>query len=1313
MKRFSYKSLFIILFLLLIGIVVLWKYAIPQKQVKAAWWNDGWNYRKAIVVNNNSNFDAINIPYKISVNTKDLIDNGKLQADADDVRIVDNEGNLVRHQVEKKTLNSVDTKIWFEVNVKSKTSSEYYLYYGNSSANLQNFESDIDIITSDTGSVVALMKDGFSYSTSYSYGRTSGIYKNGSSLNVTGNYHYTNAYPGNWWDDRVFTQSILNQTGPLFVEVNYSDTNYGGYSSYGTNIKIFDNGFAETMVYMTYNTSGSDTLYYYLNFSTGTRNSVWVNSSGVLVDQAANSGELYESTLGENWFGQRWVSDNKYGGTIITRNGIDWHHGGTSAQNSYYQTNYSYGQSYVAGTYREIRYGVFAGDGGLSEMQIKGANYGGLGSTVNTEETGGGPMIYWKFNEGTGVITNDSSGNYNGALMLGGTLPQWKTEESCLDGKCLYFSSLFDNRVVTPDYLLLNGSQSYSAWIYPTVASGLRGIVGTHDHSQNANLGVNLTGSRLSVSIGYTDETREYSSKQSMSEVILNKWNHVVLIFNQNENSVTLYLNGKYDSRWVLTKTVKFISGKLLAGQWSTTYSSGYKFDGMIDEIKIFPYALIGDQVKIEYASRSSLSGTSSNLGITSSTMPLFTTNLIAHYKFEEGSGSIVNNSVSDNLSFIGTFGLGSSSPTWTQGKIGKGLDFDGNDYIRIVDSSYIDLADNFSVSAWVYLRSQNGAGFVHKGNSTIKGAALSYGWNSNGFMFISWNGSNTPYDTLKSTDINRWHHLVGVVKNGVRYLYVDGNFVNFNISSVSSWNNDNDLYIGCSGNPSNCANSIIDEVKIYNKALSNSEVLLDFNQGSAIQFGQEKQNIGGTITSLKYCIPGDNSYCFPPVGEWNFEENQNTQVKDESGNAYHINLATGDSSPSWISGKKGAALSFDGNDYVNFTDSAGDNKLSNLSAATYSFWIYPTSLTSPPGGDQRLLEKRDSTISSTLRTDGNLVVYFWNATNFDNWISNKKLGYYDSGVDEWTVNNLNKWYFVTFVFDSVNNLGKTYINGILDKEYVLLNCLGRATGTIGRTTVTQFGRYRYGTSNFFVGKVDDIKIYNYARTPAQIAYDYNKGEPVAWFKFDECQGNIINNSSGIGITGIINIGSSGSQNSLGTCALGTSAAWTNGAIGKINSSLNFDGTDDYISISNISFTDSQPWSFSSWINHKDASTTFYAGRNSSNEGFLNNLSGNFAYRDKNAVYYSFSSTSSYMYKFTNLIWVADGTGNLSLYINGLLDKTISNVPTQMNFEMLGRGYSSNDYNFTGKMDDVRIYNYALTPEQIKLVYNNGAINFN
>lgn len=86
--------------------------------------------------------------------------------------------------------------------------------------------------------------------------------------------------------------------------------------------------------------------------------------------------------------------------------------------------------------------------------------------------------------------------------------------------------------------------------------------------------------------------------------------------------------------------------------------------------------------------------------------------------------------------------------------------------------------------------------------------------------------------------------------------------------------------------------------------------------------------------------------------------------------------------------------------------------------------------------------------------------------------------------------------------------------------------------------------------------------------------YDYNKGAPLAHWQFDECQGSTAHDASGNNFHGTITPGASGNT-AAGTCGSGTSTEmWNDGTTGKINGSLGFDGTNDYISVANDSRLD-------------------------------------------------------------------------------------------------------------------------------------------
>jgi hypothetical protein len=250
-------------------------------------------------------------------------------------------------------------------------------------------------------------------------------------------------------------------------------------------------------------------------------------------------------------------------------------------------------------------------------------------------------------------------------------------------------------------------------------------------------------------------------------------------------------------------------------------------------------------------------------------------------------------------------------------------------------------------------------------------------------------------------------------------------------------------------------------------------------------------------------------------------------------------------------------------------------------------------------------------------------------------------------------------------------------------------------------------------------GSIDQVRIYNYARTPAQIAYDYNQGAPVGHWKLDECQGTAIHDSSGNNNHGTLSIGASGTQTSPGTCT--TSGSWANGKLGKLNASLNFDGSDDSIDIGTSFQMGTSDFSVGLWTkaNSPTANSGIFsrglwgANRPTKGYGIITAVSGNgkFEFEVANTTTASNTSISSV---WQHIVGVRSGT-NLLIYVNGKLENqtssgSVANLDMSFTNQVAQRGVNVGFY--SGQIDDVRIYNYALTPTQVKTLYNGGSINF-
>ncbi len=253
-------------------------------------------------------------------------------------------------------------------------------------------------------------------------------------------------------------------------------------------------------------------------------------------------------------------------------------------------------------------------------------------------------------------------------------------------------------------------------------------------------------------------------------------------------------------------------------------------------------------------------------------------------------------------------------------------------------------------------------------------------------------------------------------------------------------------------------------------------------------------------------------------------------------------------------------------------------------------------------------------------------------------------------------------------------------------------------------------------------GAIDHVKIYDYARTPAQIAWDYNRGGPIGHWKFDECQGTTAYDSSGFANNGTINIGSTSPQTSVGTCTDGQStSAWYNGVTGKLNSSLKFDGADDYIQAGTAPVLGvNQDFTISEWVKKTDTSTKQSIASND----YSTDRGVNFALDSSARMFIRVGSVTANTGSYSANVWehhvlVADRDGNAVFYRNGLQNGSPVNISSESS-TILGDGVSWtfgaqapwNVQYFDGQIDDVKIFNYALTVEQIKTLHNEGAVRF-
>jgi hypothetical protein len=197
----------------------------------------------------------------------------------------------------------------------------------------------------------------------------------------------------------------------------------------------------------------------------------------------------------------------------------------------------------------------------------------------------------------------------------------------------------------------------------------------------------------------------------------------------------------------------------------------------------------------------------------------------VGWWKFDEGSGG----TASDNSGY-GNTGTLTNGPTWTSGKIGSGVSCDGvDDYIEIANNFALNPTSTITVSMWVYPRSNITNRYI-----LYKPFKYALGFASKSASI--WNTATTRFDIIPvggpTYSLNAWHHIILTSDHSTARIYEDGIQVantsfNFDLQGSSE-------SLGlCTYIPSAAtyaSNAIVDEVRIYNRALSAAEIQAIYN---------------------------------------------------------------------------------------------------------------------------------------------------------------------------------------------------------------------------------------------------------------------------------------------------------------------------------------------------------------------------------------------------------------------------------------------------------------------------------------------------
>jgi hypothetical protein len=603
---------------------------------------------------------------------------------------------------------------------------------------------------------------------------------------------------------------------------------------------------------------------------------------------------------------------------------------------------------------------------------------------------------HWNFDAGSGTTAADASGNgYTGTLVNGTT---WSA------GKVGSGSLTFDgnNDYVSIANLTTSGGgwRTFSYWVKPSTSGAIQTL---------SNLYLTANGKRIwiyraasgAISLQYCNDTG-CETQYSTALIDANFWNYVTVVYNETTGAASFYKNAIFSNSVTFTQRGSYTwNGDNRIGAYAT---GGFPFSGSLDDVRMYNKALTTSEIQSLYDLAPSL---------------------IAHWTFDEGSGTTAGNSAGS-----GNVGTLTNGPTWTTGKVGSGaLSFDGSNDVLMLNSVNFNTGD-LTFSAWIYRTTGGNANGWVMGSTGQEFAA------DNVNRRICFTSNNATYLCTASNtlNLNAWQH-VAVVRtlSGAATIYINGTQVATGATGApiasASWAIGN--YPSAAGNVRPFAGKI-DDVRVYSRLVTSSEISTMYT--SAISQG--------------------------PIAKWSFEEGSGTTAADSSGNGRTATLVSG---PTWTTGRVGTGISLDGTDDVL-------KVTASLFADNFSFsgWVKQSTTAGSATQGTVFMEDNGSSRLVSLMLDRTNKRICLQTINTSNCSANN------------TYTTAGQWTHIAITNPATGTGGTLYVNGASIGTITSENITGG--------TQVGIGRYNYLDAAEFGGQIDEVSIYERVLSSAEVS---------------------------------------------------------------------------------------------------------------------------------------------------------------------------------------------------------------------------------
>jgi len=220
------------------------------------------------------------------------------------------------------------------------------------------------------------------------------------------------------------------------------------------------------------------------------------------------------------------------------------------------------------------------------------------------------------------------------------------------------------------------------------------------------------------------------------------------------------------------------------------------------------------------------------------------TNGLVSYWTLDKDtiSGKVIKDIVGNNHGKI------SGSPKTVAGKVREALEFNGvDDFIDCGTDDSLNLTDALTIETWINPKEAGEGGAKNAG--PVCKAQANWGWQLRynapvgsfmGFQFNAVPGGSTWITVEQKLNPGEWYHIIGTFDGKEIKCYLNG--VEKSSGKISSIMSSPDpFFIGQDGWV-NVFNGVIDEVRMYNRALSSDEVVQNYNAKSQLSVESENK---------------------------------------------------------------------------------------------------------------------------------------------------------------------------------------------------------------------------------------------------------------------------------------------------------------------------------------------------------------------------------------------------------------------------------------------------------------------------------------